>query len=409
MTKSIVAAIFLVACSSATASGAATLTTLVAFNETNGARPIGAPIVDAAGNVYGTTISGGATGYGTVFKISSGGAFTTLATFDGSDGTGVYPFGGLTADGAGNLYGTTRGGSYSTYAGPNYGTVFKLAANGALTTLATFTGGNGANPYGNLIRDAAGNLFGTTSTGGAAGGTVFKISNGGMFSTLATHTGSEGGLVSDSAGNLYGTSDGRGAVFKLAANGTLSTVVTLNGASLHAGLTIDPAGNLYGTTYDGGTSGYGSIFKVSAASAFSTLASFSAGTEGAYPYYGALIADAAGNLYGTTKAGGTANAGTVFKLSNSGALSTLFSFTGGNVGADPLGGLAADVAGNLYGTTYNSSANSGTVFKLSGTGFVVDRVGAIPESGTWALMIAGFGLTGVALRRRTSTLTEVSC
>src|SRR4051812_1939021 len=203
---------------------AATLTTLVSFNGSNGEVPSnGSLFADAAGNLFGTTQMGGAfSGFGTVFEIAKTGsgysAPTTLVSFNSSNGGD--PNSNLIADAAGNLFGTTvAGGPY------NSGTVFEIAKSGSgygvPTTLATFTGSNGASPFAGLIADAAGNLFGTTGRGGASGdGTVFEIAKTGSGysapTTLATFTASPGvypygGLIADTAGNLFGTTEEGGA------------------------------------------------------------------------------------------------------------------------------------------------------------------------------------------------------
>ncbi|HEY2589234.1 MAG TPA: choice-of-anchor tandem repeat GloVer-containing protein, partial [Tepidisphaeraceae bacterium] len=194
---------------------AATLTTLLAFDNVGGGNPMGALVIDAAGNLYGTTDAGGALGKGTVFKIAAGSNTpTTLATFNGTNG--ANPSAGLAADAGGNLYGTT------SFGGPtNDGTVFEITAGThAFTTLANFNFANGSRPLAGVYVDASGNLFGTTNGGGDNyHGTVFELD-------AATHTitdlyGFDGGanganpygrLVADASGNLYGTTGYGGAV-----------------------------------------------------------------------------------------------------------------------------------------------------------------------------------------------------
>jgi uncharacterized repeat protein (TIGR03803 family) len=154
---------------------AATITSLARFNGTNGANPYSGVIADAAGNLYGTTLGGGASGFGAVFKVAAGtNTLTTLANFNGTNGNG--PYGGVIADAAGNLYGTTYEGGTS-----GVGTIFKVATGtNVLTTLASFNGINGANPYSGLIADAAGNLYGTTAWGQGGYGTVFEVTDTGF-------------------------------------------------------------------------------------------------------------------------------------------------------------------------------------------------------------------------------------
>jgi len=218
------------------------LTTLVSFNGTNGADPAAVLTADATGNLYGTTFIGGANNHGTIFEVAAGtGALTTLVSFNGTNGDG--PHGTLTADSMGNLYGMTGYGGAN-----NKGTVFELAAgNRALTTLVSFDGTNGVGPTGDLTADAAGNLYGTTSHGGVTGsGTVFELAAGTRaLTTLVTFDGPNGvgptgDLTADAAGNLYGTTAGGGTggfgtVFEIAA-GTraLTTLVRFsatNGAN----------------------------------------------------------------------------------------------------------------------------------------------------------------------------------
>ena len=358
------------------AAGTHAVTTLTTFNGNNGSNPEAGLFADAVGNLYGTTASGGTAGAGTVFEVAAGThALTTLAAFN--DTNGRNPEAGLIADAAGNLYGTTELGGTA-----DDGTVFEMAAGThALTTLATFNGNNGSEPRAGLIADAAGNLYGTTSEGGTAGdGTVFEMAAGThALATLATFNGNNGrkplaGLIADAAGNLYGTTEwggaGYGTVFKVAAGThaltTLATFNGYNGMSPEAGLIADAAGNLYGTTAgDGaefdGTLFYGTVFEVAAGThALTMLATFN-GSNGESPEAG-LIADAAGNLYGTTERGGTADAGTVFEVAaGTHALTTLATFGGYDIGSYPEAGLIADAAGNLYGTT----ALLGTVFELA--------------------------------------------
>ena len=363
----------------------ATLTTLVSFTGSNGETPSFEDLtLDAAGNLYGTTKQGGNAGAGTVFELVKGtSTVTTLASFNYDNGSN--PYAGLTIDAAGNLYGTTE---EDGVAFVNDGTVFEVAkGSGTITTLVGFIGSNGAHPYAGLTSDAAGNLYSTTEAGGSANdGTVFELAKGsGSVTTLASFTGSNGafpyaGLTADAAGNLYGTtflggSAGGGTIFELVkGTSTLTTLASFtgsDGADPYSGLTVDAAGNLYGTTNGGGSAYDGTVFELANGSGtITTLVSFT-GSNGARPYAG-LTLDAAGNLYGTTSAGGSANDGTVFEVAKgTSTVTTLISFTGSN-GADPIGGLTADAAGNLYGTTSaGGSAGYGTAFELSGSGFVV--------------------------------------
>jgi uncharacterized repeat protein (TIGR03803 family) len=342
------------------AHGSFTITTLASFKHTNGANPYCALVMDSSSNLYGTTVNGGASIGGTVFEVAHGsGTITTLASFDGTDGS--FPHGGLVFDGSGNLYGTTFGGGAS-----NSGTVFEVAAgSGTITTLASFVT-NGQNPDAAVLVDSSGNLYGTTQWGGSSGeGTVFEVAAGsGTITTLATFNGTNGAnpdgvLIIDGSGNLYGTAQfggasGDGTVFELAAgSGTITTLASFDGtdgAGPHGGVIMDKSGNLYGTTVNGGASNDGTVFEMAAGSgSITTLASFN-GTDGATAYNG-LVMDGGGNLYGATFYGGASNEGTVFEVAKgSGTITALASFDGTD-GANSYGGLIMDKSGNLYGTT----------------------------------------------------------
>jgi uncharacterized repeat protein (TIGR03803 family) len=348
------------------------LTTLHSFTGDDGAYPHAGLIADPAGNLYGTTWGGGASGQGTVFQLDPSGNLNVLYSFAGGDGS--RPGAGLIADAAGNLYGTTINGGAQ-----DAGTVFQLTPSGTLNVLYSFTGGSdGALPFAGLIADAAGNLYGTT-IGGDGPGTAFQLTPSGDLNVLYSFTGGDSpwaGLIADAAGNLYGTTeggDGPGTVFQLTPTGTLNVLYRFtgrDGAVPHGRLIFDAAGNLYGTTHNGGTSGYGTVFQLTPSGALNVLHSFTGGSDGAYPEAG-LLADMAGNLYGTTYGGGAGGQGTVFQLTPSGTLNVLHSFTGGSDGGRPVADLIADAAGNLYGTTSYGGATAscpggcGTVFELT--------------------------------------------
>jgi uncharacterized repeat protein (TIGR03803 family) len=384
------------------------------FNGKDGALSFAGLILDAAGNLYGTTALGGAHGGGTVFELSpkaSGGySEKVLHSFTPNGRDGIGPCRSLTFDAAGNLYGTTKtGGTY------DYGTVFELTpmAGGDWTEKVVHNfgrGGDGQLPVANLISDGAGNLYGTTSDGGAYGlGTTFELTKlGGRWKEKVLYSFGNpkvisgggvpySGLILDTAGNLYGTTFygvfhsacNCGTVFELSpkASGGYSEKVlhsfgktdSKDGASPISGVILDTAGNLYGTTWKGGTDGIGTVFELTpkAGGGWSenVLHNFSNnGKDGAEPSAG-LVFDAAGNLYGTTTGSGADNYGTVFELTpkSSGGWTenVLHNFrNNGKDGLEPVAGLTFDTAGNLYGTTQwggdpsCSGGTCGTVFEI---------------------------------------------
>jgi uncharacterized repeat protein (TIGR03803 family) len=288
--------------------------------------PYGGVVRDSAGNLYGTTSAGGAAGLGMVYKLDANGQETVLHSFTGSP-DGSAPLAGVIRDSAGNLYGTTSSGGTS-----NYGTVFELDASGHETILHSFRSDpDGATPYAGVIRDAAGNLYGTTFPGGFFNsGIVYELDAAGHETVLWTFRGPTGddgsfpyaGVVLDEAGNLYGTTsnggtfNSLGAVYEIDAAGKETMLYAFafpgaNGLEPTAGLILDAAGNLYGTA-GGGAFGNGVVFELSPAGIETVLYSFT-GRDGSGPYSG-VVRDSAGNLYGTTASGGTENAGVVYKI-----------------------------------------------------------------------------------------------
>ncbi|HEV2177754.1 MAG TPA: choice-of-anchor tandem repeat GloVer-containing protein [Terriglobia bacterium] len=352
---------------------------------TDGAYPYAALLLDSAGNLEGTTYLGGAFGSGTVFKVDTTGTETVLYSFQGGT-DGANPEASVIADATGNLYGTTSAGGAS-----DKGTVFKLDPTGTETVLHTFTfPPDGEDPQSGLLLDAQGNLYGTTLTGGSAGfGTVFWLAPNGtekilhaFTDVLDAGTPHFAGLIQDTRGNFYGTTqyggcrlEGEicGTVFKLNTFHKENVLHRFSGASdghfPFASLLMDSAGNFYGTTELGGTHCKGTVFKLSASGKETILYNFTGGTDGGLPV-SSLVMDAAGNLYGTTYAGGTSNLGTIFELSATGTETVLHSFNG-NDGAQPLAGVTRDAAGNLYGPTSlggsstTCSGGCGVVFELT--------------------------------------------
>jgi uncharacterized repeat protein (TIGR03803 family) len=355
----------------------------------DGASPSAGLVQGRDGALYGTTYSGGTNGYGMVFKLSTeGSSYTPLYSLTAASGYGANPYTDLIQGSDGVLYGTCF------YNGSNNcGMVFKLSTNGAgYTPLHSFAGWDGQNPQAALVQGSDGALYGTTYNGGTdASGVVFKLStNGAGHTLLYSFTGANGdgarpyaGLIQGGDGALYGTTgwgwtNGCGMVFRLSTNGTgytplyKFTGIGGDGAHPYAALIQGRDGALYSTTRNGGTNGYGMVFKLSAdGSSYTPLYSFTGlGGDGKNPY-GALVQGRDGALYGTTYSGGSNGYGMVFTLGTNGAGYTpLYSFTGsGGDGKNPYAGLVQGGDGALYGTTYNGGTSGyGMVFKLSTTG-----------------------------------------
>ena len=383
------------------------------FNAKNSA-PSSGLVTDAAGNAYGATYKGGNHDSGTVYEISPTTGFHTIFRFSRNGNGGRQPMGNLVLDAAGNLYGTTFYGGASNLCGGCGGTVFELTPSNdgglwkeivlySFCSLADCT--DGAGPMAGVIFDALGNLYGTTQMGGPnIGGTVFKLSpspSGWTESVLHGFSGSNDGanpfgkLIFDSTGNLYGTTTGGGIsgsggiVFELSPQGDVWDETILysfnpnddDGYSPKAGVTFDSAGNLYGTTYLGGEFELGTVFELSPGAggiwSEQILHSFrGVGEDG--PIDGSspqsnIIIDAEGNLYGTTLYGGCLGdaCGSVFEVFKTPrrrlVKGRLFGFpVGGALGAQPTGYLTFDNAGNIYGTTMvGGKNNDGVVFRIT--------------------------------------------
>ncbi|HWD20017.1 MAG TPA: choice-of-anchor tandem repeat GloVer-containing protein [Verrucomicrobiae bacterium] len=359
--------------------------------------------------LYGTTLAGGASGYGNVFKMAPGGTPSVVVSF--SSANGANPYAGLTLGSDNFLYGVT-----STGGTGGGGTIFRVSNNGFLTTLASLSGENGNEPVASLFQAHDGAFYGTTVLGGIFGqGNLFRITTGGSLSTIVSFdglNGSEptGSLVEDASHNLYGTTEaggayGAGTIFQITPSGQLRTWITFDGytgAEPSSGLTFDAQGNLYGTAYAGGFYGEGEIFKLSPDGSGVVLYDFTGGTDGANPF-GALLLGADGNLYGTTQAGGNYNAGTVFEISPDGALVTLAALDGFN-GAQPTGTLL-QYQGDLYGTAAAGGADGfGSIFKVSLSGPL--QITSQPADllvdlgGTGVLDVAAFGAGPAAYQWR---------
>jgi uncharacterized repeat protein (TIGR03803 family) len=393
-------------------------------NCADGGGPLfGSLIQDASGNLYGATSVGGANNQGTVFKLDPTGHETVLYSFCSVANCvdGQSPRTGVIQDSAGNLYGTTLFGGANAL-----GTVFKVDSTGHETVLYSFCSvancADGRNPAAGVIQDSADNLYGTTQGGGATfNGSVFKLDPTGhetvLYSFCSVANCTDGytpaaGVIQDSAGNLYGTTRSGGAndqgiVFKLDPTGHETVLYSFcsaancaDGSDPYAGVIQDSAGNLYGTTYLGGANNVGTLYKVDPAGHEAVIHSFCSAancTDGGFPFAG-VIQDSAGNLYGT------ASANTVFKVDPTGNFTALYRFCSvANCadGSGPYGGLIRDAVGNLYGTTSSGGAQSffGTVFKIA------TQLVASPESLNFGNVIVGRSKKEVVILTNISSAT----
>ncbi len=357
-----------------------TLTTLATFNGADLTQAdYGGVTLDAQGNLYGTTFSGGAYNDGTVYEVAKGSnTISTLASFNGSNGT--LPLGGVVVDGQGDLYGTAYEGGAS-----GAGTVFEIAeGSSTITTLASFNLDNGAGPEAGVVLDGQGNLYGTTLFGGYyGGGTVFEIAKGSNTITtlasfgydLGTYAGEslEAGVVLDGQGNLYGTTVqggyyGAGTVYEIAKGSNTITTLTsfneLNRPFPYDGVVVDGQGNVYGADAAYNSSGEPAVFEIAKGSnTITTLASFPSSPGVEIPGAGVVL-DAQGNLYGNTLNFFAGVSGTVYEIAKgSSTITTLASFNGPYPSRGL--GLVLDSQGDLFGTTGEGNGGGGTVFELS--------------------------------------------
>jgi uncharacterized repeat protein (TIGR03803 family) len=406
----VIAVIPLVAACRAFNANAQTETNLYSFGSPLDGRNPHAVVQGSNGNLYGTAFSGGASGHGTVFRISPSGSYTSLYSFGSSPNDGINPA-ELVQGSDSNFYGTTHSGGTA-----NSGTVFRISPAGSYTNLYSFGGhtNDGLGPTAGLIQGSDGNFYGTAEFGGTySAGVVFRFSPGGSYSNLYSFGSSltdgqnpTAELVQGSDSNFYGTTvlggmTNLGTVFRISPSGVYTSLYSFgsfatDGGAPIAGLIQGSDGNFYGTTFDGGTTynggtnsvcldGCGTAFRISASGVYTSLYSFGISTNDGTKPSAPLMLGSDGNVYGTTLQGGTTTSGTVFRISASGSYSNLYSFKGyPSDGAYPLGALVQGSDSNFYGTTeFGGTNNVGAVFKiLIPLSSPASQISAITRAGT---------------------------
>lgn len=366
----------------------------------DGATPYGGPILDPAGNVYGTTNLGGSNADGTVYELSPNGSswtFNTIYNFAGGADGAAPGFGSLVVRHDCSLFGTTEGG------GTALGTAFKIRPRGNPCHKPDFTweekvlhrfghGQDGGQPTNGVAFDRSSNFYGTANLGGAYNnGAVFEVTqSSGLWTETLIYNftgGNDGGtpvsgVTINAAGDLYGTTSfgglyGTGVVYELShsasESGWTQTVLynfqgLSDGEYPVGGVILDKAGNIYGSTFLGGDNGGGTLYQLSPSDGdwtLTTLYSFST----YYGPYNKLTLDAHGNLYGAANGAGANGLGSVFKLTpsdGSWTFTDLYDFTGGSDGGQPYGSVAVDGQGNIFGTNVvGGSNNRGVVFEIT--------------------------------------------
>jgi uncharacterized repeat protein (TIGR03803 family) len=414
---SIICTVSVFCLATAVASHAQTYSTLFSFDRTNGGNPPAGVFQAYDGNFYGVTWDGKKSD-GTVFKLAPSGALNTLHIFCSELHCvdGALPFAGVMQAANGVLYGTAARGGIRAFnicpnsTGDTCGVIFQIAPSGGYSVLYEFCQqtncADGDNPQATLVQGRNGNIYGTTFTGGAGtagdGGTVFEVTASGKLTTLysfCTQTNCSDGagpnsLILGANGNFYGTtltggSQQDGAVFEVAPSGKLATLYSFCSLSNCAdgrvpnGILQATDGNFYGTTLGGAgdcVNGCGTVFQLTPSGKLTTLYQFCSlakCADGYNPRAG-LVQGTDGNLYGTTYTGGANNGGTIFEITTSGTLTTLYNFcpqTGCADGSAPQAALIQGTDGNFYGTTsaggifecYNELEvpGCGIVFQLS--------------------------------------------
>ncbi|MGD1019549.1 MAG: choice-of-anchor tandem repeat GloVer-containing protein [Verrucomicrobiia bacterium] len=372
-----------------------TVTVLYAFGSSpnNGYGPSAGLVQGSDGNFYGTTSSGGGYNYGTVFRITPSGTYTNLYSFAAFPGDGNSPGAALVQGSDGNFYGTTVFGGTTNY-NPwcdchGYGTIFRISPSGTYTSVYSFGGSpnDGENPYAGLVQGSDSNFYGTTKYGGTSTncrsygcGTVFRISPSGSYTNLYSFAskptdGAEpmAGLVQGGDGNFYGTTSaggayGNGTVFRISPSGNETILYSFrgppaDGSSPCAGLAQGTDGNFYGTTFGGGTTdncgdeGCGIVFRISPTGSYTSLYSFTSQPNDEYQTTAGLVQGSDGSFYGTSQSG-------VFRISPSGNETNLCPFN--SHVQECVAGLVQGSDGNFYGTSLmGGMGDLGTVFKLT--------------------------------------------
>jgi uncharacterized repeat protein (TIGR03803 family) len=354
---------------------AGVVTVLAHFNGAKfGNTPVESLLKGKDSAYYGTNSTGGAYGHGAIFKICAG-VTSTLYSFNRNI-TGGTPLGSLIQATDGNFYGTTSDGGSN-----GYGTIFKITPAGIFSVIKHFiTATDGGIPRGSLMQGKDSMLYGMTSTGGTnAGGTIFKVSLTGTYTVLhhlvytADGSNPDGGLVQGADGNFYSMTYNNAKIFKITPAGVFSIVrslvYTADGNYPLGSLVKHSDGNFYGMNSSGGTYGNGTIFKLTAAGAYSVIKHLNAIPDGKTPK-GNLLVAADGNLYGMTSAGGSNNAGTIFKLTTAGVYTVLRNLSLSTDGGNPFGALIIAPVNNLIATPQSVTTNEDVAksITLAGTG-----------------------------------------
>ncbi len=360
----------------------------------SGFTPYGDLIKASDGNFYGMTVAGGF-GYGTVFKMTSAGDLTILHSLDGVS-EGSSPTGSLLQGPDGNFYGMTyTGGTFTN------GTIFKMTPGGTYTVLHQLNSPtDGAHPFGSLIKGADNNFYGMTTSGGANNvGTIFRITPSGTYTVLrhlnSTPDGGypQGSLLMGADGNFYGMTYeggtyGYGTIFRITPTGVFTVRRHLNytsdgGYPTRNNLIKAADGNFYGIIYQGGTFGHGTIFRMTPGGTFTVLKNLNLTPDGGFPK-GSLTQNTDGSFYGMTQSGGSAGYGTIFKITPGGTYTVLKNLDATVTGGNSQGSLVRNSTdGNFYGMTNFGGAGGsgqGTIFKITPAG-TFSLLVQFPETG----------------------------